>query len=240
MNRWVSTVGLCLLATSLPVFAQQANQNINVLPVPNSVDPQDPLAAALTGDLYLQRQVEPTIAVSTRNPDHLIAFFNDYRAVDIPDDAGLGETQNIAAKKGVLDRFLAWFRGRPEPVAAAAPCGRVEVVWLAFTRGGRSEQGPVRVQLAFTVLDQQRVILGEILSDGSFFGFENRVAAWAPALGRRDVVTATGTDHGGVGTLPHPLGGKAGTEIGHDEPRKAGAQAPRDRFPGQPSSAEGP
>ena len=68
-------------------MAQQAGENINVLPVvfPSETDWQ------LKGDGYLQRQVEPSIAASTRNPDHLVAFFNDYRAVDIADDIGLGE-----------------------------------------------------------------------------------------------------------------------------------------------------
>ena len=50
----------------------------------------------LEGDGFLQRQVEPTIAASTRNPNHLIAFFNDYRAVDIQDDpepTGLAENE---------------------------------------------------------------------------------------------------------------------------------------------------
>jgi hypothetical protein len=72
--------------------AQQASQNINVLPVYFNAgnDPSLPLnpEAHLKGDLYLQRQVEPTLAVSTRNPDRLIAFFNDYRAIDIACDLG--------------------------------------------------------------------------------------------------------------------------------------------------------
>ena len=36
------------------------------------------------GDPFLQRQNEPTVAVSTRNPMHLVAGANDYRTVDLP------------------------------------------------------------------------------------------------------------------------------------------------------------
>ena len=76
---------------SLITHAQSAGPNVNVLPI---VLPNEnlPLAdAALIGDVYLQRQLEPTIAVSTRNPAHMLAFFNDYRAVDIQADPGIGE-----------------------------------------------------------------------------------------------------------------------------------------------------
>src|SRR5215813_1956141 len=36
------------------------------------------------GDPYLQRQNEPSMAVSSRNPLHLLGGANDYRTVDIP------------------------------------------------------------------------------------------------------------------------------------------------------------
>jgi hypothetical protein len=36
------------------------------------------------GDPFLQRQNEPSLAVSTRNPEHLLAGANDYRTVDLP------------------------------------------------------------------------------------------------------------------------------------------------------------
>src|SRR5687767_2496729 len=36
------------------------------------------------GDPFLQRQNEPSMAVSSRNPLHLLAGANDYRTVDLP------------------------------------------------------------------------------------------------------------------------------------------------------------
>jgi len=44
------------------------------------------------GDPYLQRQNEPSIAVSTRNPLHLLAGANDYRTVDLKGDPNDTET----------------------------------------------------------------------------------------------------------------------------------------------------
>jgi hypothetical protein len=42
----------------------------------------------IDGDPYLQRQNEPSIAVSTRNSLHLLAGANDYRLVDVPQSEG--------------------------------------------------------------------------------------------------------------------------------------------------------
>ena len=44
------------------------------------------------GDPFLQRQNEPSIAASTRNPLHLLAGANDYRTVDMPGLADGDET----------------------------------------------------------------------------------------------------------------------------------------------------
>ncbi len=90
---------MVLILAPPPAIAQQAGENINVLPVVLPEDANgDPVADwFLKGDGFLQRQLEPTIAASTLNPDHLIAFFVDYRAVDISDDIGLGETEAMIA-----------------------------------------------------------------------------------------------------------------------------------------------
>jgi hypothetical protein len=56
-----------------PVVAQVAGQNVNM--VSGTKWP--------TGDPFLQRQNEPSMAVSTRNPLHILAGANDYRSVDL-------------------------------------------------------------------------------------------------------------------------------------------------------------
>jgi hypothetical protein len=61
------------------------------------------------GDPFLQRQNEPSIAVSSRNPLHLLAGANDYRTVDLP---GLPDGEETGdAWLGVfksLDGGLTW------------------------------------------------------------------------------------------------------------------------------------
>ena len=60
------------------------------------------------GDPWLQRQNEPSIAASTRNPQHLLAGANDYRTIDIPDDfklPGIERTAAADAWLGVYESF---------------------------------------------------------------------------------------------------------------------------------------
>jgi hypothetical protein len=75
-------------AATLQETGLVAGRNVNMV---SGTDP-------LTGDPYLQRQNEPSIAVSTRNPLHLLAGANDYRTVDmeIPAEELPGVQQGIA------------------------------------------------------------------------------------------------------------------------------------------------
>jgi hypothetical protein len=61
------------------------------------------------GDPFLQRQNEPSIAVSSRNPLHLLAGANDYRTVDLPglpDGDETGEAWQGVFKS--MDGGLTW------------------------------------------------------------------------------------------------------------------------------------
>ena len=64
---------LCALLSTSATWAQVAGQNVNM--VSGTSWPG--------GDPFLQRQNEPSMAVSTRNPMHILAGANDYRTVDL-------------------------------------------------------------------------------------------------------------------------------------------------------------
>ena len=71
---------VCLLS-SAPAQNPAAGANVNMV---SGTD-------WTTGDPFLQRQNEPSVAVSTRNPLHLLAGANDYRTVDLPGLLGIEE-----------------------------------------------------------------------------------------------------------------------------------------------------
>jgi len=120
----ITAVMIALLIAA--VSAQQAGENINVLPIAGA----DPIR----GDAYLQRQVEPSLAVSTRNPQHMLAFYNDYRAVDIPTDVGIGESVARRLLDGLRNALARLTVRQParrhgEPAQAAAADA-----WIGISR----------------------------------------------------------------------------------------------------------
>jgi hypothetical protein len=136
-----------LTIVALPAAAQIPGRNVNM--VSGTTWP--------TGDPFLQRQNEPSLAVSSRNPSHLLAGSNDYRTVDLPGlpdaetgDAWLGVfksydggqtwrsnvhpgcAQKIAACDGAPQ--LKAYSAAADPVVRAGTNGMFYFAGIAFTR----------------------------------------------------------------------------------------------------------
>lgn len=110
-----------------------------------------------TGDPYLQRQNEPSVAASTRNPQHLLAGANDYRTVDMPGipsetgDAWLGIFKSFDGgdrwQTNLLPGYpqdtspeglaspLRGFTAGADPVVRPGTNGLLYYAGLAFNRG---------------------------------------------------------------------------------------------------------
>src|SRR5512134_2056795 len=105
-RRWWLLLCLAAVLASAGTLAaqQQAPRPIT--------DPNVNMVKGITwpdGDPYLQRQNEPSIAISTRNPCHLVAGANDYRSVDLPfDDTEPPNTENNVSLAG--DAWLGLFK----------------------------------------------------------------------------------------------------------------------------------
>jgi hypothetical protein len=135
------------LVLSLPGLAQIPGRNVNMVSGTKWPD----------GDPFLQRQNEPSMAVSTRNPLHILAGSNDYRTVDLPGlpdgetgDAWLGifksydggQTwkstihpgcqQNVPQCDGAP--FLKNYSATADPVVRAGSNGMLYYSGIAFTR----------------------------------------------------------------------------------------------------------
>ncbi len=125
------------LAFPAVVAAQQVGDNVNVLPVYKTLqcskdatgavtcqwtgmaDATVRAADALRGNLYGQRLNEPSILVSSRNKDHIMVFFNDYRAVDEAVDQPIPSTTKNSAFAAIwngVKTFFAKLTGRPTEI----------------------------------------------------------------------------------------------------------------------------
>jgi HYR domain len=82
--RVLFATSLLLVPLSETGSAQQiaVGANINMVGGPASLSPGPPFT--ITGDPYLQRQNEPSMACSSRNPVNCLAAANDYRLVGTP------------------------------------------------------------------------------------------------------------------------------------------------------------
>ena len=131
MIRILKFAAACALAVCVPisVAAQQVGESINVLPV--YTGGTDLCASglpcdALRGDLFGQRQDEPSLGVSTLNKDHIVVVYNDWRAVDVPTDPMIPGTASTLARlwdgvRGLLARLAGAPAPRtPEPSRKAA------------------------------------------------------------------------------------------------------------------------
>jgi hypothetical protein len=106
---------LGLFYLGLPGHAAEVGvgDNINVLPVyQTSADLIDEFDY-VRGDLYGNRQGEPTIAASTLNRDHILVAYNDFRLVDVPNDPPMPGL--LARVFGDKLYQLASFLGLPTP-----------------------------------------------------------------------------------------------------------------------------
>src|ERR671918_702035 len=72
--RRIVALSVLVLSALVTAQAQIPGQNVNM--VSGTMWPG--------GDPFLQRQNEPSMAVSSRNPLHILAGANDYRTVDLP------------------------------------------------------------------------------------------------------------------------------------------------------------
>ena len=95
MLRWgpALTLLFCIISYPLAVLGQTSGPSVNMVSGTGWTN----------GDPFLQRQNEPSLAVSTRNTLHLFGGANDYRSVDI---AGLaGQSERADAWLGVFKSF---------------------------------------------------------------------------------------------------------------------------------------
>ena len=159
--RLILGAGLAAGMAITTIQAQIPGRNVNMVSGTSIYD----------GDPFLQRQNEPSIAASTRNPLHLLGGSNDYRTVDLPfpadgdeetGDAWLGlfksmdggqrwtssllpgypQDESDAGKASPLSKkFRGGYEAGADAVVRAGTNGLVYFSGLAFDRGEGGKSG---------------------------------------------------------------------------------------------------
>ena len=127
VRRWVYGVVCSTLAVAFPLMllhAQQPGPNVNMVSGKSLPD----------GDPFLQRQNEPSGAVSTRNALHLLAGANDYRTVDAAQDMQIGTPSTI--QRSFFAKLLTPFRKPRVAIADADHASALAWIGLSFTDNG--------------------------------------------------------------------------------------------------------
>src|ERR1700737_3122830 len=96
------------------------------------------------GDPFLQRQNEPSIAVSSRNGLHLVAGGNDYRTVDLPGlpgdrptgDAWLGLFKSVDAGETWSSTLIPGYPQDVSPIGLASPLKGFDAAADPLVRAG--------------------------------------------------------------------------------------------------------
>ncbi len=115
-------LAVCLLGLALgtgTLRAQTAGQNVNIVSG----------TSLPGGDPFLQRQNEPSLAVSSRNQLHLLAGANDYRTVDLPGlpdgdetgDAWLGVFKSVNGGRTWTSTLVPGYPQDPSAQGLASP-----------------------------------------------------------------------------------------------------------------------
>src|SRR5215475_8531291 len=146
-----SALWICILSLAAVAQTPTPGQNVNMVAGRDWPG----------GDPFLQRQNEPSLAVSTRNPQHLLGGANDYRTVDLPltDELPNGGTLTGDAWLGLFKSFnggqtwqstlipgypqdqsvpaspIKGYQAAADPVVRAGTNGVFYLAGLAFNRG---------------------------------------------------------------------------------------------------------
>jgi hypothetical protein len=126
--------------TSPSVTTVAVGTNVNMAGGPASFTPP----STLIGDPFLQRQNEPSLALSSRNPCHILAGANDYRLVDLEEavgetgDAWLGLFKSFDCGATWTSTLLPGHRLDASPEGLASPIKGLQAGADATVRAGVS------------------------------------------------------------------------------------------------------